>query len=171
MSTPLAWPRDPEILVIEDEEAVATAIVRLLRLRGLHHVTIETDPWRAINRYRPTEPDLMLLDLHMPGVDTFEAIRSLRLIAAPQPHLPVLAMSGDGSNANRDKALAAGATDFIAKPFTISELGDRISRLLDKRLEALTVCNLVLPARVPQRTPDDASGQVHPHPQLLRRLA
>ena len=168
MSTPLAWPRDPEILVIEDEDAVATAIVRLLRLRGLHHVTIETDPWRAINRYRPTEPDLMLIDLHMPGVDTFEAIRSLRLIAAPQPHLPVLAMSGDSTNANRDKALAAGATDFIAKPFTISELGDRIARLLDRRLEALTTCNLLVPARVKPLTTGDADSSVL---SPIRRLA
>ena len=168
MPTLLTWPRDPEIIVIEDEDAVATAIVRLLRLRGLHHVTIDTDPWRAINRYRPTEPDLILLDLHMPGVDTFEAIRSLRLIAAPQPHLPVLAMSGDGTNANRDRALTAGATDFIAKPFTITDLGDRIARLLDKRLEALTSCNLLLPARVRTLPPDEPAGPAYPP---LRRLA
>ena len=168
MTTPLIWPRDPEIVVIEDEDAVATAIVRLLRLRGLHHVTIENDPWRAINRYRPAEPDLILIDLHMPGVDTFEAIRSLRLIAAPQPHLPVLAMSGDGSNANRDKALSAGATDFIAKPFTIAELGDRIGRLLVHRLEALSTCNMLLPARTSVTTPDRVSGPTVPQ---LRRLA
>ena len=136
------WPREPEIVIVDDEPAITDVIVRVLKQQGLYRVSVERDPWTVVNRYRPSEPDLLLVDLHMPGIDVFEAIRSLRLVAAPTPHLPVLAMSGDGDEVLRNMAFAAGATDFIAKPFDIEDLSRHVEALLDARLVALTDARL-----------------------------
>lgn len=136
------WPREPEIVIVDDEPAITDVIVRILKGQGLYRVSVERDPWTVVNRYRPSEPDLLLVDLHMPGIDVFEAIRSLRLVASPNPHLPVLAMSGDSDEVLRNMAFAAGATDFIAKPFDIGDLCRHVETLLDARLVALTDARL-----------------------------
>ena len=136
------WPREPEIVIVDDEPSITNLLVRGLNKRGLHRVSVERDPWTVVNRYRPSEPDLLVVDLHMPGIDVFEAIRSLRLVAAPTPHLPVLAMSGDTDEVLRNMAFAAGATDFIAKPFAIADICRRVEMLLDARLVALADARL-----------------------------
>ena len=131
--------REPVIAVVEDEEWIAHVIRRVLAKHGLTCVEVVRDPWPLVPRARAGEIDLVVMDMHMPGIDTMHAIRSLRAGAGNGAHLPILAISGDGSDENRSRAFAAGATEFIGKPFTRAELDDAVDRLLAERVASLAV--------------------------------
>ena len=128
---------EPVIVVVEDEEWIAHVIRRVLIKHGLLGVEVIRDPWPLVPRARAGALDLVVIDMHMPGIDTLHAIRSLRSGAGKGAHLPILAISGDGSDENRARAFAAGATEFIGKPFTRAELGDAVDRLLAERVASL----------------------------------
>jgi putative two-component system response regulator len=156
------------VLVLDDESANVSFLVRLLERRGYSNVSGLTDPKLALEHLRREPVDLLVLDLHMPELDGFGVLAELAGI----PHcelMPVLVLTGDASREVRNRALAHGARDFLAKPFDADEAVLRIHNLLLTRLllGALTRQNEELEERVRQRTAELEAAQV----EILTRLA
>jgi putative two-component system response regulator len=142
------------ILVVDDEEPNVRALARVLRAGGYEHVSTTTDASGLLALYHQANPDLILLDLHMPKRGGLALLEELRGAAGPQSYLPVLVITGDTSAETRRKALLAGAKDFVTKPYEIDELLLRIRNLLEtRRLHCEIVSqNQLLERRVRERT-------------------
>lgn len=116
------------ILVVEDEDNIAIALTYLMTREGYEHARI-ADGGSALARIRDMRPDLVLLDVMLPGVSGYEICQSVRL--APElAGVKILMMTARGSAIERKKGLALGADGFIAKPFGLDELRQEIRRLL-----------------------------------------
>ena len=121
------------ILVVDDEELNLTLITTMLHRAGYRCVTTLSDARQLEHRLAATQPDLVILDLHMPQRDGYEVIQALQpwIIAE---YLPLLVLTGDYSVDARHRALALGARDFLTKPFDNVELTLRVRNLLETRL-------------------------------------
>jgi DNA-binding response OmpR family regulator len=111
------------ILVVDDHPQVRKFIEIDLKLRGFE-VFIADSGKAALDLIRSEKPDIMLLDMIMPGMDGFEVLKELRTFSA----LPVIAFSA--SPANEDPAMRAGANDFMHKPFDPDAMVNTIRQLL-----------------------------------------
>ena len=125
------------ILIADDQQANVLLLEEILRDAGYTSISTTTDPYAVCELHRQNGYDLILLDLQMPGMDGFEVMEGLKGIEA-DGYLPVLVITAQPSHKLR--ALAAGAKDFVAKPFDLLEVRTRIHnqlevRLLYKRLE------------------------------------
>jgi putative two-component system response regulator len=121
------------ILVVDDERANVRMFDRLLTNAGCQHVAGVTDPRDTIARLTEIRPDLLILDLHMPHMDGFEVMQAIRPLLAAERYLPVLIVTADDSPTVKQRALAMGARDFLAKPFDSVEALLRIRNLLVTR--------------------------------------
>src|SRR5947207_1158664 len=108
---------------------------------------------RAFETIEVFAPDLILLDLAMPGLSGFEILNALRADRQNE-QIPVLVLTGDAFSKNKRRALAAGATDLLVKPFDPSEVSMRIRNLLQARFLQLEIQeqNHLLEERVRERT-------------------
>ena len=97
------------------------AFVAALRRAGLRHLTLLQDPRRVGGLLHDVSPDLVLLDLHMPGVGGLEILEQIVEFAAGS-YLPVLVLTADASPRARNQALSRGARDFLTKPLDVTEL-------------------------------------------------
>jgi cyclic di-GMP phosphodiesterase len=142
------------ILVVDDEEINVHALTRILHAAGYGRVISTMDPTDAAELYREHDPDVVLLDLHMPKLDGIGVLQALRVAAGPQAFVPVLVLTGDSSAEARRRALSAGAKDFLTKPFEVGEVLLRIRNLLETRHlhREITAQNQLLEQRVRQRT-------------------
>jgi two-component system response regulator MprA len=120
-----------QVLVVDDEPALVTALERALRLDG-HDVAVATDGQRALDRLAGTTPDLVVLDVMMPRVNGLEVCRRLR---AAGDRVPVLMLTARDGIDDRVDGLDAGADDYLSKPFALRELRARVRALL-RRAEA-----------------------------------
>jgi len=118
----------PRILVVEDDAKMR----RVLELLLSGHWTVETaaDAASAITATRERPPDLVLTDLLLPGMDGYDFLRQLRAEAGTRT-LPVIVISGLTEEADRLKALEAGANDYLIKPFSERELMLRVTTHLE----------------------------------------
>src|SRR5215203_5945073 len=117
--------RPLRILVVDDDPAMVGAITALVGTEG-HQVITAYDGLTAVKRFREERPDLVLLDLAMPGPDGFTVIGQLRASG----NVPVLVVSGESAEAAKVKALGIGADDYLVKPFGKQELLARISAVM-----------------------------------------
>ena len=117
--------RPLRILVVDDDPAMVGAITALVGTEG-HHVITAYDGLTAVKRFREERPDLVLLDLAMPGPDGFTVAGQIR--AAGQA--PILVVSGESGEAAKVRALGIGADDYLTKPFGKAELLARISAIM-----------------------------------------
>lgn len=111
------------VLVVDDHPKVLRFIEIGLQLRG-YEVVCTTSGQEALDLVKSAKPDIMLLDIIMPGIDGFEVLKELRTFT----DLPVIAFSA--SPGNDDRAMQLGANDFMPKPFNADEMVRRIKRLL-----------------------------------------
>ena len=111
------------VLVVDDEAAILRIIRTSLRVFGYDVVTSESGE-EALKLVESEKPDIMLLDVLMPGKNGFETLKELRA----KSDLPVIVFSARSSS--RDEAFRLGANDFVAKPFTPEEMVKRISAIL-----------------------------------------
>jgi putative two-component system response regulator len=157
------------ILIVDDQPENVVLLRRVLSKAGYHDVESTSEPSQAEKLYEAYRPDLVLLDLHMPEMDGFAVLERLRSLTARATYLPILVLTGDHDPLKRRRALAAGATDFLAKPFDTVEVVLRIRNLLETRHlhRLLSDHNAVLEAGVRQRTREleEAQGEI------LARLA
>jgi DNA-binding response OmpR family regulator len=114
------------ILIIEDEPQMRLVLRDNLELEG-YEVETAGDGEQGLASATTTPPDLILLDLTLPGIDGFEVCRQLRAIASPTPVVMVTARSND-----QEKMIGfdIGADDYVTKPFRITELVARIRAIL-----------------------------------------
>src|SRR5690606_21957342 len=121
------------IMIIDDEEPVVALIEKILRRGGYENVRSATDARLALPMFRAFEPDLILMDLHMPFLDGVNVMQQLRNRNRPGEFLPVVLVTGDTTPDARQQALSAGANDFLLKPFDPTEVLLRIRNLLELR--------------------------------------
>lgn len=126
-------PRPLRILVVDDDPAMVGAITALVGTEG-HQVITAYDGLTAVRRYRDELPDLVLLDLAMPGPDGFTVIGQIRGFGAA----PVIVVSGESGEAAKVRALGLGADDYLTKPFGRAELLARIGAVM-RRAEAAPI--------------------------------
>ena len=116
-----------KILVVDDERAVRESLRRALELEG-YEIELAADGSEALYRLEgDTEPDAMILDVLMPGVDGLEVCRRLR---GSGSKLPVLMLTARTQVEDRVEGLDAGADDYVTKPFALDELLARVRALL-----------------------------------------
>ena len=164
--------RSPEscrILVLDDEPDNVRVLLRILARAGYEHTRGITDPREVVEVFREYQPDLLLLDLRMPHLDGFDVLRKLGGEVTEHDYRPVLVLTGDLAPEVRERALRAGARDFITKPFDVTEVLLRIRNLLDTRCLHLELSeyNRTLEERVRDRTRELAEAQG----EILNRLA
>src|SRR4051795_1112504 len=117
--------RPLRILVVDDDPAMVGAITALVGTEG-HQVITAYDGLTAVKRFREESPDLVLLDLAMPGPDGFTVAGQIR--AAGQA--PILVVSGESAEEAKVRALGIGADDYLVKPFGKAELLARIAAVM-----------------------------------------
>ena len=125
--TSLPAPDGLRILVVDDEQPNVDLVVALLRRDGHTQVSGTTSAADALARAAAAPPDLVVLDLHMPGVDGYGVLE--RLPAGT----PVLVLTADATREAKERALTLGASDFLTKPFDVVEARLRIRNLLAAR--------------------------------------
>jgi two-component system, cell cycle response regulator DivK len=118
------------IMVVEDNELSRDALSRRLARRG-YRVVLAVDGQQAIDTARAERPDLILMDLGLPGIDGWEATRQLKA-DRPTRHIPIIVLSAHAMTNDRDKALQAGGDDFDTKPVRFQSLIEKIEALLAK---------------------------------------
>ena len=117
--------RPLRILVVDDDPAMVGAITALVGTEG-HQVITAYDGLTAVRRFRDDNPDLVLLDLAMPGPDGFTVAGQIRASG----DAPIIVVSGESSEAAKVKALGIGADDYLVKPFGRAELLARIAAVM-----------------------------------------
>jgi DNA-binding NarL/FixJ family response regulator len=150
----LRQPADARILVVDDQLANVALLEDLLEQAGYTAVRGITDPRRAVIEFQGFQPDLVLLDLHMPGLDGYGVMAQLRPLIPDGAFLPILVLTADITPDAKRRALADGATDFLAKPLDTVEVLLRIRNLLHARALHLQLQgeNERLEAKVQERT-------------------
>src|SRR5688572_6178149 len=126
-------PDGAKILLVDDEPANVLLMERLLQGAGYRHLVSTTDSRRVLGLFREFAPDLILLDLMMPHLDGIAVLGQLATEVPADTYLPVLVLTADATLEARRKALAAGAHDFLTKPFEQFEMLLRIRNLLATR--------------------------------------
>ena len=121
------------VLIVDDVQSNVLLLTKILRGAGVKHVHGFTDPFEALSAYQELEPDAVLLDLHMPGMDGIELLGRLRASTAPDGFVPLVVLTADVSAASKRRVLEAGANDFLVKPFDNLEVVLRVQNLLDTR--------------------------------------
>ena len=120
----------PHVLVVDDDPVVADLVAFRLQRLGLQ-VTVQTDGETGLAAARRLRPDLVVLDWLMPRMDGLEVCRALRADADPAlARTPVLLLTAKSQEPDLERGFAAGATDFVAKPFSTRELVSRVTAAL-----------------------------------------
>jgi PAS domain S-box-containing protein len=118
--------RDRSILIVDDTPANLALAVSMLEQQGLR-LSVAQSGEEALRRVAFAPPDLILLDVMMPGIDGFEVCRRLKAGAAPIAAVPVIFMTALGSAADKVAGFAAGAVDYVTKPLQVEEVLARVA--------------------------------------------
>jgi putative two-component system response regulator len=157
------------ILIVDDREANVRLLEQLLAQAGYKSIISTQDPRQALPLYLTQNPDLILLDLHMPHMDGFAVLEQIVPRIAKGLFLPILVLTADASSETKQRALAMGARDFLTKPFDPHEVLLRVANLLETRSlhVVLKNQNKLLEERVRERTYDFQEAQL----EIMDRLA
>jgi len=118
----------PAVLVVEDDPDIAALIAHYLEKSG-YSSEVVADGSRALTRAREAPPDLIILDLMLPGLNGLEVCRALRADNRTSA-LPIIMLTARGDESERIFGLDAGADDYVVKPFSPNELMARVRALL-----------------------------------------
>jgi putative two-component system response regulator len=157
------------ILIIDDERANVRFLELLLKREGYSALHGITNPQEALERFLTVQPDLILLDLHMPHPNGFELLAHFQQLVHSADFLPILVLTADVTPGTKHRALDSGATDFLSKPLDSIEVLLRVKSLLHTRELHLQMrgLNLHLEETVYERTEAlEAARHV-----ILQRLA
>jgi putative two-component system response regulator len=157
------------ILAVDDQESNLLLLQRILERDGYTHVDVTTDPTRVPGMFVESLPNLMLLDLHMPGMDGFELLERLRSVTGEEARVPFLVLTADATQETKRRALSMGARDFLTKPLDQTELLLRVRNVLqvEQLQDRLREQNLHLEDQVAERTRDLEQARL----EILERLA
>jgi putative two-component system response regulator len=157
------------ILAVDDEDSNLLLLRRILERDGYTDVAVTTDAASVPGMFVELQPAIVLLDLHMPGMDGFELMERLAPLTAEGSAVPLLVLTADATDDTKRRALEAGARDFLTKPLDRIELLLRVRNLLQvKQLQdRLRHHNARLEYEVAARTRDLDQARV----EMLQRLA
>jgi EAL domain-containing protein (putative c-di-GMP-specific phosphodiesterase class I) len=141
------------ILIVDDEENNVRLMTRVLQSAGYAHLKGITDARTVLEVRQAWNPDLILLDLHMPHIDGIALLHTFHAQASASEFVPILVLTADVSRATLKQALTAGANDYVTKPVDVDEVLLRVRNLLAIRLshEGLKNSNRVLAQELRQR--------------------
>jgi DNA-binding response OmpR family regulator len=123
---------DKKILVIEDD-AIASRLIEYTLGKEGYEVLLAKNGLEGISKAQSEEPDLIILDIMLPGIDGFEVCHRLR--SEPQTaHLPILMLSGKAQEIDKATGLKVGADDYVTKPAAPRELANRVKALLERKV-------------------------------------
>jgi two-component system response regulator RegX3 len=118
------------VLVVEDEESFRDALAFMLRREGFDVLTVDNGP-AALDEFRRHDPDLILLDLMLPGLNGTEVCRMIRQTSS----VPIIMLTAKDSEIDKVVGLEIGADDYVTKPFSSRELVARIRAVLRRGTE------------------------------------
>lgn len=164
---PIDTTRDARLLIVDDEPVNLKLLERLLHSQGYQNLVLISNPREVVGQYQHARPDLILLDITMPGMDGYEVMAALRALEDPLLP-PVVILTAQNDKEFMLKGLAAGARDFIAKPFDRNELLMRVRNLLEAQLAHRLMHDqaAVLQQMVKERTAELERTRL----QVIRRL-
>jgi putative two-component system response regulator len=122
--------KDLAILVVDDQESNLALLVRVLERAGYNRITAISDPALCPQLVADTPPDLIILDLHMPGMNGFELMDRLASVTGSGTRVPLLVLTADVAPQAKLRALSMGARDFLTKPIDPTEVTLRVRNLL-----------------------------------------
>lgn len=151
-----------KLLLVEDDSALHTTLLRAMTRLGWE-VEVCTDGRAALGRWRASQPDVVLLDLTLPGRDGLQILEQARLDGL---ETPVLVLTARGTVGDRVLGLNSGADDYLAKPFDLDELEARL-RALHRRRPEISDELTHGPQGVSGLRYDKDSGAIYLHGQVL----
>ena len=117
--------------LVVDDEAHITHMLRVLFQKRGHQVVVADNGDAALDLVRREQPDVMFLDLNLPGKNGFEVCETLRR-EGQFDNLPIFILTAQGQDVDRERGLAAGATEYITKPFSPSHLAGLVQQLAER---------------------------------------
>ena len=150
-------------LIVDDEPANVSLLTQMLEQWGAIHIIGTNDPCATANLFSSFQPDIVLLDLMMAGMDGFQVMEQLQTLIEADAFLPILVLTADTTDQTKRQALQCGATDFLTKPFDAIELSLRVHNLLSRRMmhRRLKEQNQHLDRQVQERTQQLALAEVN----------
>ncbi len=141
------------ILLVEDNEVNRVLAMTILARLG-HQVTVAEDGAEAVERCAQGKFDLVLMDMQMPGMDGLQATACIRTLDSPMRRVPVIALTANALQGDRERCLAAGMDDYLTKPFNAEQLAAMIDQWLPGRASGWAVTAAAAVERV------DSPGEV-----------
>ena len=120
-----------KVLLVDDEETYVQTLSERLKMRDLKNDTVY-DGSQAIEFVDENEPDVMVLDLKMPGIDGMEVLRQVK---KKYPNIQVIILTGHGTDRDEDESRRLGVYDFLKKPVDIEELVGRIKAAYKEKIQ------------------------------------
>lgn len=125
--------RQSRILVVEDNEANQMLVRAVLELEG-YAVDLAGSAPEALERLQGATPDLILMDVQLPGEDGLSLTRQLKAQPSTAP-IPVVALTAHAMRGDREQAMAAGCVGYIAKPIDTHTFGDEVRAFLGEQVD------------------------------------
>jgi len=125
--------QDKKVLIVDDEPAIQVLYKKILSRFG-YQMEIASNGFEAGTKIFQFRPDLVILDLVMPGMDGFEICSKIKG-GADTSHIRVLIITGHDTEENKNRIMAAGADDYLVKPVNMTVLQDRVEHLLNSQYE------------------------------------
>ncbi len=119
-----------KVLVVEDNEINQLLVLKLLEKKG-YEATVASNGKIAIDKLLAEDFDIVLMDLQMPEMDGYQATKVIRSMESDKKDIPIIAMTAHTIIGDREECLAMGMTEYIAKPYSSSELFDKMTSVLD----------------------------------------
>jgi DNA-binding response OmpR family regulator len=123
--------KDMKVLLVDDEEEFVKALAERLKMRDLRSDTV-LDGEEALSYVEDQEPDVMVLDLKMPGIDGMEVLRQVR---KAYPKIQVIILTGHGTEKDEEEAKRLGAFDYLEKPVNLDILVKKMKAAYRRRME------------------------------------
>jgi DNA-binding response OmpR family regulator len=123
--------KDMKVLLVDDEEEFVKALAERLKMRDLRSDTV-LDGEEALSYVEGQEPDVMVLDLKMPGIDGMEVLRQVR---KAYPNIQVIILTGHGSEKHEEEAKRLGAFDYLEKPVNLDVLVKKMKAAYRRKME------------------------------------
>lgn len=160
---------DAHILIVDDEPSIVRMLTRALENAGYSSLYGHTDPTQAAAAFDEMAPDLIVLDINMPGMNGYDFLVELSHRLSEDTFLPVLMVSGLPEPETRIQALQAGANQFLNKPIDLRVFIAQVHQLLETRFMSVRVNNVrgVLEELVRRRTAQLQQA----HVEILERLS
>jgi putative two-component system response regulator len=163
------WLSRARVLMVDDQSANLKFLRHVLETEGYGALITLSDPGEALDRFVELDPDVVIADLWMGGLDGFDFIAAIGALQPAGSYLPVLVATGDHTAETRRRALSAGARDFLTKPLSPAEVRLRVRNLLETRFlhEQMRDHNATLEQRIAERTHELEEARL----EILYRLA